>query len=159
MKNSTLLFLIRKSSDGGVDICLAMKKRGFGAGRFNGVGGKVEEGESIEDAARREAYEEVGVSVARVVKCAELSFTFPHMPENDQLVHVYTSEDFDGEPTETEEMSPSWLSTSNIPYGDMWPDDIFWLPLILEGNKVKGRFVFGEGDVILEKEVAIVETI
>jgi 8-oxo-dGTP pyrophosphatase MutT (NUDIX family) len=136
-----------------------MKKRGFGAGRFNGVGGKVEDGESIEDAVRREANEEIGVVVGSVVKCAELSFTFPRMPENDQLVHVFISEDFDGEPVETEEMSPSWLSTSYIPYSEMWPDDIFWLPQILESKKVKGRFVFGEGDVILDKEVTIVETI
>jgi 8-oxo-dGTP diphosphatase/2-hydroxy-dATP diphosphatase len=159
MKNSTLLFLIRKSIDGGVDICLAMKKRGFGAGRFNGVGGKVEDNETIEDAVKREAEEEVGVSVGEVVKCAELTFVFPHEPSFDQVVHVYTTEEFEGEPSETEEMSPSWLSTSYIPYDDMWPDDIFWLPLVLEGKKVKGQFVFGEGEVIKEKEVEVVEAL
>lgn len=159
MKNATLLFLIKKSSGGVVDICLAMKKRGFGKGRFNGVGGKVEEGEEIETAVRREAQEEVGVIVGDVVKCAELSFTFPHEPSFDQLVHVYMTDNFEGEPVETEEMNPSWLSTSNIPYGQMWPDDIFWLPHVLDGKKVQGRFVFGEGDVIQEKEVTVVETL
>ncbi len=44
-------------------VLLGMKKRGFGAGRFNGFGGKVENGESIEEAAKREVVEEVGLNV------------------------------------------------------------------------------------------------
>ena len=96
MKNATLLFLIKKSAGGVVDICLAMKKRGFGKGRYNGVGGKVEEGETIEDAVKREAQEEIGVTVGEVKKCAELDFTFPHEPSFDQLVHVYTTESWEG---------------------------------------------------------------
>ena len=159
MKNATLVFLIRKMEGDVVDICLAMKKRGFGAGRFNGVGGKVEEGESVEDGARREAKEEIGVDIKELTKCAELSFTFPHEPSFDQLVHVYISESWEGEPHETEEMLPSWLSTSNIPYGQMWPDDIFWLPQILLGKKVKGRFTFGEGDIVKEESVEVVEAL
>jgi len=157
MKIATLLFLIKKSSDGRSDICLAMKKRGFGKGKYNGVGGKVEEGESIEDAVRREAQEEIGVVVGNIKKFAELTFTFPHQPSFNQVVHVHTTEEWEGEPDETEEMSPSWLSTSYIPYEEMWPDDIFWLPKVLEGHKIRGRFVFGENDNILEKEVASVD--
>jgi hypothetical protein len=41
MRNSTLLFLVKKNGEEITDICLAMKKRGFGSGRYNGVGGKV----------------------------------------------------------------------------------------------------------------------
>lgn len=157
MKNATLLFLVRRLNDGAVDICLAMKKRGFDAGRFNGVGGKVEEGEAIEGAVRREAKEEIGVTVGAITKRAELSFTFPHEPSFDQLVHVFVTEDWEGEPAETEEMSPSWLSSSYIPYEQMWPDDIFWLPQVLEGKNVRGRFTFGEGGTIVEKDVVVIE--
>jgi len=53
----TLLFLIKDDQ-----ILLAMKKRGFGAGRFNGVGGKVEPGETIEQALIRESQEEINVT-------------------------------------------------------------------------------------------------
>jgi mutator protein MutT len=157
MRNSTLIFLIRKTEGNIVDICLAMKKRGFGSGRFNGVGGKVEDGETIEKAAIREAQEEIGVTVTAMIKHAELAFTFPSNPSFDQLVHVYVAHSWEGEPHETEEMLPSWLSTSNIPYTEMWPDDIFWLPYVLDGKNVKGAFTFGEGDSILDKNVALVD--
>ena len=57
MKLSTLCFLIEDDR-----ILLAMKKRGFGEGKWNGVGGKVNEGETVEAAAIRETEEEIGVT-------------------------------------------------------------------------------------------------
>lgn len=138
-------------------ICLAMKKRGFGAGRYNGVGGKLELGETIEEALKREAQEEIGIQTVALEKCAELTFIFPHNPAFDQLVHVYLSEEWKGDPVESEEMNPFWFLVEDIPYATMWPDDNFWLPQVIAGNFVKGRFVFGEGDSIQEQEVRVVE--
>lgn len=157
MRDTTLLFLIKREEGKVRHICLAMKKRGFGAGRYNGVGGKLEPGETIEEALIREAEEEVGVQVAALDKCAELIFTFPHNPAFDQLVHVYLSEEWRGDPLESEEMNPSWFLVEDIPYAMMWPDDSFWLPEVIAGNFVNGRFVFGEGDIIQEQDVRIVE--
>ncbi len=156
MRDSTLLFLIKKNEETITDICLAMKKRGFGVGRYNGVGGKVQDGETIEDALRRETEEEINVTVTDMKKCGEITFIFPHNPNFDQLVHVYLAEDWQGEPTESEEMNPAWFSVKDIPYGEMWPDDIYWLPKVIEGKTIKARFVFGEGDVVKEQEVIIV---
>lgn len=157
LRDATLVFLIKKSDGKITDICLAMKKRGFGAGRFNGVGGKVNaDKETIEEAAKREAQEEISVEVKDLNKIAELIFYFPHNPAWDQMVHVYFCEKWTGEPTESEEMNPKWFSVTELPYTDMWPDDIFWLPEVLKGNKIKAMFKFGEKDVILEKEVDIV---
>lgn len=70
----TLAFLRREGA-----ICLAMKKRGFGEGNWNGYGGKVEEGESIEEAVVREIQEESGIEVAVDVleKVAINEFFFP----------------------------------------------------------------------------------
>lgn len=130
-----------------------MKKRGFGSGRWNGVGGKVEEGETIEDAARREAYEEVGVVVGDMDHVADLSFTFLHKEDWNQRVHVYMTTDFAGTPKETEEMAPQWFTPETIPYDTMWPDDIFWLPQVLEGKLVRAAFSFSEGDVIVDNNV------
>ena len=156
MRNATLVLLIKKSKQGRVDICLAMKKRGFGMNRWNGVGGKVKENETIENAAKREAKEEIGVSVKKLDKAAELSFYFPHNPGWNQLVHVYLTENWDDEPAESEEMSPKWFPLSEIPFKNMWPSDMFWLPEVLKGNLVKAVFEFGENDVVQNKEIRIV---
>ena len=147
MKDTTLLFFIKKdSSDAVRDICLAMKKRGFGEGLWNGVGGKVELGESIESAAQREAREEVGVVCAPedLEKVAELSFYFEDKEEWNQKVHVFLSSVFSGSFVETEEMAPAWFSVSSIPYDKMWEDDVLWLPKVLQGEKVVASFTFGK---------------
>ena len=158
LRDVTLVFLIKKSGTVVTDVCLAMKKRGFGVGRWNGVGGKVEAGDkNIEEAASRETNEEINVKISDLKKVAELTFYFPHNPAWDQLVHVYFVEKWEGEPEETEEMRPKWFKTDNLPFADMWPDDIFWLPWVLEGNLVKATFKFGEKDIILEKNVDTVE--
>jgi 8-oxo-dGTP pyrophosphatase MutT (NUDIX family) len=158
MRNTTLLFLIKKSGNTITDICLAMKKRGFGAGRYNGVGGKLDPGETIEQAVIRETDEEISVVVEQkdLIKIAELGFMFPHRPDFDQLVHVYMTEVWDGKPVESEEMTPKWFPISDIPYTTMWPDDILWLPQVVHGNKfVKASFTFGEGDTILDYSMNI----
>jgi len=159
MRNSTLLFLIKKSDGKITDVCLAMKKRGFGVGRFNGVGGKPDDGETIEETTIREAREEIGITAKKLSKVAELTFTFPHNESWNQVVHTYFTDEWDGNPEETEEMSPKWFTVSEIPFDKMWPDDIFWLPKVLEGNLIKGAFSFGEKDVILEQKVEVVDSL
>ena len=176
MRDTTLLFLIKKSAEkkystniGGIDgkveeICLAMKKRGFGVGRWNGVGGKCGPGESVEDAAIREAFEEIGVNVRKgdsgsgdLKKMAELEFLFadPDKVGWNQLVHVFVVERWEGEPTESEEMRPQWFKVKDIPFAQMWPDDPFWLPKVINGNFVKASFTFGDGDAILKQKVEV----
>ena len=87
LRNATLVFLIKKSQGKITDICLAMKKRSFGINRWNGVGGKVDDQkETIEDAAKREAKEEIDVFVKELNKVAELLFYFPHNPVWDQII-------------------------------------------------------------------------
>lgn len=159
MRNATLLFLVKKSDNKISEICLAMKKRGFGAGRWNGVGGKPDEGETIEETTIREAQEEIGITAKKLNKVAELAFTFPHKEDWNQMVHIYFTDEWDGEPAESEEMSPEWFSISEIPFKDMWPDDIFWLPKVLEGDLIKGSFTFAEGDVILDQNLENVESL
>jgi mutator protein MutT len=145
MHDATLCILLRENS--GKQILLGMKKRGFGAGLYNGFGGKLNAGETIEQAAIRELAEEVGIhtNTNGMKKVGELDFKFPSVPEEkdwNQLVHVYLILQWTGEPAETEEMKPEWFDISKIPYSQMWVDDAHWLPHVLNGKYVKAKFVF-----------------
>lgn len=158
LRDVTLVFLVDRSEGKVKRVCLAMKKRGFGKDRWNGTGGKVKENdETIEESARRETKEEIGVLIKGLEKVAVLSFRFPHNSDFNQMVHVYFSGSWEGEPEESEEMAPKWFSSDEVPYEEMWPDDRYWFPYVLDGKKVKASFVFGEGDVIKEKDVVVVE--
>lgn len=140
-------------------ILLGMKKRGFGAGRWNGFGGKVQEGESIEDAARRETVEECGIAIMGMEKVGVHEFEFEKERGTILEVHVFRIIDFTGTPTETEEMRPKWHPVDAIPYNEMWPDDHYWLPIFLSGKKFRTYFLFGEADIILERRIQVVESL
>ncbi len=77
MRDATLCFLVR--GDPPQEVLLGFKKKGFGAGKRNGIGGKIEDGESVVRAAAREMYEETGVRVAEadLQPVALLIFMFP----------------------------------------------------------------------------------
>jgi 8-oxo-dGTP pyrophosphatase MutT (NUDIX family) len=142
MRQATLCLVAGKDR-----ILLGMKKRGFGSGKYNGFGGKPKKGESLEQAASRELVEEVGIRAGKMRKVAELAFLFPHVPAEkkwDQTMHVFLVEEWEGKPEESGEMKPEWFPFEKIPFGRMWQDDRHWLPLVLKGKKVKGRFVFAE---------------
>lgn len=139
-------------------ILLGMKKRGFGVGRWNGFGGKVVMAETIENAAKRELREEAGIEVIHLDKVGIIDFEFKDNPEILQ-VHIFKSNSFLGEPNESEEMKPQWFHVDEIPFKEMWPDDIHWIPLLLSGKKFKGKFLFGENDIILEQELLEVKEI
>ena len=104
-------------------VLLGLKKRGFGMGRWNGFGGKIENGETIEDAAKRELLEEAGIVVENLEQFGTLEFSWEGKPEILE-VHIFKARDFKGEPTESEEMKPQWFHIDGIPFKEMWPDDI-----------------------------------
>lgn len=121
-----------------------MKKRGFGEGYWNGVGGKVEGKETVEETAIREAKEEIIVHLKVFEKVAELNFDHKENPTKNQKVHVFLCEKWKGNPKETDEMKPLWFSQEHIPYNAMWSDDKIWLPKIIAGEKLTGTFYFDE---------------
>ncbi|MEI6532840.1 MAG: 8-oxo-dGTP diphosphatase [Candidatus Roizmanbacteria bacterium] len=137
----TLIFYVR-----GNEVLLGHKKRGFGKGKINGIGGKVEKDETIEQGAIREFKEETGVILSTVKSVGVIEFYFPHITDEswNQCVHVFLSSEGVGEPTETEEMLPQWYKINDIPFDLMWDDDKYWLPQVLKGKKLNAEFMFNE---------------
>ncbi len=51
------------------------------------------------------------------------------------------------------EMQPKWFNLDSIPYQEMWPDDIYWYPLLLQKKQFEAYFLFEGHDMVLKKEV------
>ncbi len=142
---ATLVFVIQDGK-----ILLIDKKTGFGKGKVNGPGGKLEKGESPEACAVRECQEELRITVSNLRFCGQHRFQF--VDGYSLLVWVYSSEEFEGIPTETVEARPLWVPLDEIPYERMWEDDHLWLPMLLAGQRFQGRWLF-DGDTMLDYEL------
>jgi len=131
-----------------------MKKRGFGVGKYNGIGGKIEKDETPEDAMIRETQEEILVTPTNYEQVGIIEFDEYYKAKKENVVfYLYMVYDWKGEPQETEEMNPSWFNINEIPYDKMFPDDKYWLPLVLEGKKIKAYFEFDENWNLLSKNI------
>jgi 8-oxo-dGTP diphosphatase/2-hydroxy-dATP diphosphatase len=137
-------------------VLLGMKKRGFGKGKWNGFGGKVQEGESLEEAMRREMREEAGIEVHDVESLGVLEFRFTDKSEVMEA-YVFKAKNFSGEPMETEEMAPRWFPIDEIPFSEMWQDDVFWFPLFMQDRRFHGSFTFDEKDNLLHYSLGEVD--
>jgi 8-oxo-dGTP diphosphatase len=144
-QHATLLFVIR-----GGEILLIRKKRGLGAGKINGPGGRLDPGETPLACAVREVEEELRVTPIGVAARGELRFQFV----DGLSIHgyVFSATGCRGEPQETAEAVPLWTPLAQIPWDEMWADDRLWLPALLEGDDVAGRFLF-DGDLLLDYDV------
>ncbi|TFK49361.1 hypothetical protein OE88DRAFT_414643 [Heliocybe sulcata] len=123
------------------------RKRGFAKDKYNGFGGKVEEGETSAEAAVRELQEEAGITAA-----LEYSGTMLFFSEGtDFAYHIdyYCAETYEGTITD-EEMRPEWFAIPDatvaessalpsIPFQQMWEDAEIWFPLLLAKRKFNGR--------------------
>jgi 8-oxo-dGTP diphosphatase len=129
-------------------ILLIHKKRGLGAGKINGPGGKIEPGETALESAIRETQEEIGVTPLEIEERGVLHFQFT----DGYSLHctVFLARDFAGSLIETEEAVPIWFPTDAIPFGEMWEDDRHWLPQVLAGQRFQAWFLF-DGDRMLER--------
>jgi 8-oxo-dGTP diphosphatase len=151
----TLVFLVREG-----EVLLGVKKRGLGAGRVNGVGGKVEPDETLEDAAARECREEIGVTPFDLARVADLEFLMD-VDREPWLIRAvaFISSRWDGEPAETPEFAPRWFPVVGVPYDRMWADDRHWLPRVLAGERVRGRFQFDSAEELMSSDVAILDAL
>ena len=159
MKQATLCLLVKEDQKGR-ELCLGWKKFGFGKGNWNAAGGMFDLGKdkSIIDTVVRETEEEFGVKIRDFEKVAVFNFLYPKEKEWDQEVHIFLCKSWEGEPKESDEMAPQWFKEKEIPFSEMWVDDKFWLPRILGGEKLKGKFIFETRKVFSKKIIKTVKS-
>ena len=128
------------------------KKKGFGQGKWLGLGGKVEVGETLKEAVKRECFEEANIKVTKFAKRGVLTFYYVNDP--DMEVHYYEILDFEGEPKDSDEMKVAWIPLSRIPYDNMWPNDRYWLPMFLAKKYFRGEFDFDVDYNVVKHKIA-----
>lgn len=137
---ATLCFIVR---DG--QVLLLRKAEGlWGGGKWNAPGGKLADGEDPMTGAVREVREETGLAVADPEPRGVLRFYFGEVPEPTWVVHVFVAREFSGELRPGGEGTLQWHAQQGLPYDQMWEDDRYWLPAVLDGNAVAGDFYFDE---------------
>jgi len=150
----TVGFLVREGS-----VLLVEKGRNIGMGKLVGVGGKQDNGETLDETQKRETSEEIKVEIKKMRKAAEIEFVFPHNPKYGGFVTGYVVEEWKGEPQVTDEAkSVNWYKFDNLPEERMWHDNTIWVPLILSGKNVKGKFVIGANDRVTEHTLEEVDS-
>jgi 8-oxo-dGTP diphosphatase len=142
---ATLIFVVHEG-----EVLLIRKKRGLGAGKITAPGGRLEDEETPLECALRELHEELRVTATSAEAAGELRFQFV----DGHSIHVWAFRalGFSGTAAETEEAVPLWTPLDSLPWDEMWADDRLWVPLLLEGRRFDGRFVF-DGDRMLDHVV------
>ena len=146
---ATLLFVVRDDQ-----VLLIRKKRGIGAGKINGPGGRIDPGETRLECAVRETFEEVGLQALGAREMGRLWFQFV----DGLSIHctVFRADDCEGEMVETPEAKPIWTPVDALPFDEMWDDDRHWLPVLLQGRSFEMWATFDD-DEMLDHRIEVAE--
>jgi ADP-ribose pyrophosphatase YjhB (NUDIX family) len=139
-----VVFLLRRGPNG-VEVLLGRKHTGLGRGKVVGICGWVDPGEGAGEAAAREVRREVGVRVeaSDLHVAGTVEYHFPTRLAWSQQATVFVCRRWEGEPVESDGMTPQWFALDAVPYARMWDDASRWLPGVLRGGTVDARFTFG----------------
>jgi len=148
---SSVVFLLEQGPP--PRVLLGRKKVRFGAGKYTGIGGKLDAGETPAQCALREVAEETGVRIAPpdLKPMGEVIFLFPCRPAWSQMVYIFTAGNWQGQPAESAEIRPEWFPPAELPLPEMWPDAPHWVPPVLNGQAIRAVITYNDDNETIKE--------
>jgi len=147
MKLATLCYVIDKKKNSTLMIHRVKKENDYHRGKWNGLGGKFEPGESPEECAVREIKEESGLKVKKIEMKGFI--TFPMFDGNeDWYVFLFIAEEFEGELIDSSEGKLSWIPNNQLTEINLWEGDKFFIPWLFKEKFFSAKFIYENGDYI-----------
>lgn len=123
------------------------KENDMHAGKWNGLGGKLEPGETPEECALREVFEESGLRMANPTLKGLL--TFPAFAEDeDWYAFVFVADEFEGELIDSPEGTLRWIDDTELLELDLWPGDKVFLQWLDRSGFFSGKFIYRQGEFV-----------
>jgi 8-oxo-dGTP diphosphatase len=137
----------------GNKVLLGLRKKvsfGLGENLVAGIGGKIEADETADQALVREVEEEIGVTPTTYREVGNVTFLWTNKPKWNQKVTIYLVDEWTGEPQETDAIKPIWVNRNELPESQMWEDNLYWVPMVLEGKQIDATFLYNDEQKIAE---------
>lgn len=152
MKLMTLCYIQNLDSDKTLMLHRVKKENDVHEGKWNGLGGKFEPGESPEDCVIREIKEETGLDIVNPVLKGIITFPYFNKGE-DYYVFVFTATEFSGELIEDcPEGNLEWKETSNLLKLNLWDGDKYFIPLLNKQGVFSAKLTYENG-LVVDKEI------
>ena len=147
MKLATLCYVIDKKTNSTLMLHRVKKENDYHEGKWNGLGGKFEIGESPEDCAIREIEEESGLRVKNVKMKGFITFPLFDKIE-DWYVFLFTAADFEGELIDSPEGNLKWIPNEKLTEINLWDGDKVFIPWLFEDKFFSAKFIYVEGKYV-----------
>ena len=126
MKLSTLCYI--EKDDSYLMLHRTKRENDENKDKWIGIGGKFEENESPDECLVREIKEEVGLTLNSYKFRGIITFVSDIWPT--EYMHLFTSDDFEGVPTECNEGEPKWIKKSDVKNLPIWEGDKIFFDLL-----------------------------
>lgn len=149
MKHATLCYV---QQDGHTLMMLPKNKAGAYAGKWNGLGGKMDRGESPEEGVIREVQEESGLLIEPQLR-GHIVFPAWNKEDDDWYTHIFTAKQFTGEIVGSAEGTPEWIPDEKLLDLNLWEGDKYIFEWIRAGKFFSGKLVYDENSHVVEHAV------
>ena len=145
MKLATLCYVINKQLDKTLMLHRVKKENDYHEGKWNGLGGKLELGESPEDCVIREVKEEAGL----IIKKPRMHgfITFPNFDEvDDWYVFIFTANEFEGKLIDSPEGNLAWIPNDKLTSLNLWDGDKLFMEWLFKDKFFSAKFIYEKGE-------------